>query len=66
VLTSFVLTQALQPGAVPASFLQPGELELDHVVRVYDNIAIHWNHTRGKRKVIATTLVLSYQVNTGT
>jgi len=24
---------------------------MDHVVRVYDNIAIHWNHTRGKRKV---------------
>lgn len=36
---------------MPASLLQPGELELDHVVRVYDNIAIHWNHTRGKRKV---------------
>jgi hypothetical protein len=31
--------------------LQPGELELDHVVRVYDNIAVHWNHTRGRRKV---------------
>jgi hypothetical protein len=42
---------------VPASLLQPGELELDHVVRVYDNIAIHWNHTRGKRKVIASTLI---------
>ena len=36
---------------MPASLLQPGELELDHVVRVYDNIAVHWNHTRGKRKV---------------
>lgn len=34
-----------------ASQLKPGELELDHVVRVYDNIAVHWNHTRGKRKV---------------
>ena len=43
--------QALKPGALPASELKPGELELDHVVRVYDNIAIHWNHTRGKRKV---------------
>lgn len=43
--------QALKPGAVPPDLLRPGELELDHVVRVYDNIAIHWNHTRGKRKV---------------
>ena len=27
------------------------DLEVDHVFRVYDNISVHWNHTRGKRKV---------------
>ena len=26
-------------------------MEVDHVFRVYDNISVHWNHTRGKRKV---------------
>ena len=48
---SLTFRTALKPGPVPACRLQPGELELDHVVRVYDNIAVHWNHTRGKRKV---------------
>jgi hypothetical protein len=29
------------------------------VFRVYDNIAVHWNHTRGKRKVCSDTCYLS-------
>ena len=31
--------------------LAPSNKEIDHVFRVYDNISIHWNHTRGLRKV---------------
>lgn len=44
-------SQALIPGQLPSSLLASSELEKDHVFRVYDNIAVHWNHTRGKRKV---------------
>ena len=44
--------QALIPGNLPSSSLTSSELEKDHVFRVYDNIAVHWNHTRGKRKVM--------------
>ena len=50
-ISFFPLSQALIPGEFPSSFLTSSELEKDHVFRVYDNIAVHWNHTRGKRKV---------------
>lgn len=39
------------PGEIPPSRLKSSSLELDHVFRVYDSIAVHWNHTRGRRKV---------------
>ena len=29
----------------------PSQLEKEHVFKVYDEIAQHWHHTRGKRKV---------------
>ncbi len=45
------LSQAVVPGDVPSNCLLSTHTEKDHVYRVYDNIAIHWNHTRGKRKV---------------
>ena len=48
---SLTFRQALIPGDVPTASLAPTPQELDHVFRVYDNIAVHWNHTRGKRKV---------------
>lgn len=48
---SLTFRHALRPGELPPIRLCSSELEMDHVVRVYDNIAIHWNHTRGKRKV---------------
>lgn len=48
---SLTFRHALRPGSLPPIQLYSNELELDHVVRVYDNIAVHWNHTRGKRKV---------------
>jgi hypothetical protein len=51
--------QALIPGDLPSSSLASSELEKDHVFRVYDNIAVHWNHTRGKRKVCSDTCYLS-------
>jgi hypothetical protein len=31
--------------------LLSSEQEKEHVFRVYDGIALHWHHTRGKRKV---------------
>lgn len=48
---SFTFRQVLKPGNVPSSRLQSSHVEVDHVFKVYDNIALHWNHTRGKRKV---------------
>jgi len=48
---SLTFRHALRPGQLPPIRLCSSELEMDHVVRVYDNIAVHWNHTRGKRKV---------------
>ena len=32
--------------------LQSTDIEMKHVFEVYDEIALHWHHTRGKRKVI--------------
>jgi hypothetical protein len=34
-----------------AKGLQSTEIEMKHVYEVYDEIAVHWHHTRGKRKV---------------
>jgi alkylated DNA repair protein alkB homolog 8 len=48
---SLTFRQALVPGSLPSSAIRSSELEKEHVFRVYDNIAVHWNHTRGKRKV---------------
>ena len=48
---SLTFRQVLYPGDIPKNSLSPSTLEQDHVFEVYDNIAIHWNHTRGKRKV---------------
>jgi alkylated DNA repair protein alkB family protein 8 len=48
---SLTFRQVLHPGDIPKNSLSPSTLEKDHVFEVYDNIAIHWNHTRGKRKV---------------
>ena len=48
---SLTFRQVLYPGDIPKNSLSPSSLEQDHVFEVYDNIAIHWNHTRGKRKV---------------
>jgi len=48
---SLTFRQAVLPSEVPSEALAPSSVEVDHVFRVYDNIAIHWNHTRGKRKV---------------
>jgi hypothetical protein len=31
--------------------IQSTEIEKKHVYEVYDEIAMHWHHTRGKRKV---------------
>ena len=51
--------QALIPGDLPSHSLASSEIEKDHVFRVYDNIAVHWNHTRGKRKVHTVPCSLS-------
>jgi len=48
---SLTFRHALVPGDLPAVSIRPSHVETDHVFRVYDNIAVHWNHTRGKRKV---------------
>jgi alkylated DNA repair protein alkB family protein 8 len=47
---SLTFRQAFRPNDPPTS-LGASHVELDHVFRVYDDIAVHWNHTRGKRKV---------------
>jgi len=47
---SLTFRQAFRPNDPPKE-LAASHLELDHVFRVYDDIAVHWNHTRGKRKV---------------
>lgn len=47
---SLTFREALLPNE-QAESLTASDVELDHVFRVYDNIAVHWNHTRGKRKV---------------
>lgn len=48
---SLTFRSALLPGELTSDQIRSEEMELDHVVRVYDSIAAHWNHTRGKRKV---------------
>jgi len=48
---SLTFRQALRPGPIPPECLRSGRLEQDHVIQVYDAIAVHWNHTRGLRKV---------------
>lgn len=47
---SLTFRQAFRPND-PPKVLAASHVELDHVFRVYDDIAVHWNHTRGKRKV---------------
>ncbi len=47
---SLTFRQAFQPNDPPRK-LAASHVEMDHVFRVYDDIAVHWNHTRGKRKV---------------
>ena len=47
---SLTFRQAFRPNDPPKE-LAASHVELDHVFRVYDDIAVHWNHTRGKRKV---------------
>ena len=47
---SLTFREALLPNE-QAESLAASSVEVDHVFRVYDNIAVHWNHTRGKRKV---------------
>ena len=39
------------PSSTGTKGIAASDLEVDHVFRVYDNISVHWNHTRGKRKV---------------
>lgn len=48
---SFTFRQALALGEAPKGALSESELEKEHVFRVYDHIAQHWHHTRGRRKV---------------
>lgn len=48
---SFTFRHVMRPGPIPAAHLTSGSIEQEHVVKVYDAIALHWNHTRGKRKV---------------
>lgn len=48
---SLTFRHVVKPGPIPSRHLLSGQIEKDHVVKVYDEIAIHWNHTRGKRKV---------------
>lgn len=50
-ITLYVVLQAIIPGAVPAEKLQVPVIERQFVMNVYDSIAEHWHHTRGKRKV---------------
>ena len=48
---SFTFRQALALAPPIASSLINSSVEDEHVFRVYDSIALHWHHTRGKRKV---------------
>lgn len=48
---SFTFRHVVPPGPIPSARLASGDIEAEHVVKVYDAIAVHWNHTRGKRKV---------------
>ena len=48
---SLTFRQALFPGKIPGDRLCSSEIEEEHVFKVYDSIALHWHHTRGKRKV---------------
>jgi alkylated DNA repair protein alkB family protein 8 len=48
---SLTFRQIVIPGGIPGKNLSAGELERSHVHEVYDSIAEHWHHTRGKRKV---------------
>ena len=48
---SLTFRQALFPGDIPGNRLCSSEIEEEHVFKVYDSIALHWHHTRGKRKV---------------
>ena len=48
---SLTFRQALFPGNIPGNRLCSSEIEEEHVFKVYDSIALHWHHTRGKRKV---------------
>lgn len=48
---SLTFRQVIGPGPIPSGSLVSGDIEKEHVVKVYDAIAVHWNHTRGKRKV---------------
>ena len=46
-----VWIKAVLPGDIPATQLASNPVEQENVFNVYDAIAVHWNHTRGKRKV---------------
>ena len=48
---SLTFRQALVPGEIPREQLISSALERCNVFDVYDEIALHWHHTRGKRKV---------------
>jgi ubiquinone/menaquinone biosynthesis C-methylase UbiE len=48
---SLTFRQALLPGDIASSRLCASQVEYEHVYKVYDSIALHWHHTRGKRKV---------------
>ena len=48
---SLTFRQVVLPGTIPTSSLAATNMEKQHVFNVYDSIAIHWHHTRGKRKV---------------
>jgi hypothetical protein len=46
--------EALRAGRNVRAGLLSSEIEEEHVYKVYDEIAHHWHHTRGKRKVCAS------------
>lgn len=48
---SLTFRQVNMPKPLTSQLLHASALEAEHVVKVYDAIAVHWNHTRGKRKV---------------
>ena len=43
--------EAYRSGAMDVKGLLSSEIEEEHVFKVYDEIAQHWHHTRGRRKV---------------